>query len=172
MIFQHDLPKLNPVQKLELEVERLKQEIESLRAIASERARSDQALRTHLSRLELLADCNPDVILVQSGDMKYLDYWAGSNSKLLVSPEKFIGRRPSDVLPIAISDKAVKCHNLCVQTGISHRYYYSISRESGLVWFRVIMVPHGDRVVSFISRVSDILDDHQSGKIHDIASLR
>ena len=168
MLFQSDPPPISKIQKLELEIERLRAEVDSLRAIASDRARADKVFRTHLARVELIADCLPDVVLVQSNDMIYVDFWAESHSKLLVSPSRFIGRRPSDVLPVALSDKAMKCHALCLSTGQSHRYYYSVEKPTRIEWYQVIMVSRGEKVISFIRNVSNIIDDHDSERFHDI----
>ncbi len=74
-----------------------------LAALSEARTRWDSALRASEARNRAILTAIPDLMFLQTADGVYLDFHAKDRSKLLVPPERFLGRRPEEVMPAALA---------------------------------------------------------------------
>jgi PAS domain S-box-containing protein len=72
-------------------------------AAAAMRKRSDTALRESEARNRAILQALPDLMFLQDRQGVYLDYYASSTDLLYVPPEKFLGRKMQEVLPLELA---------------------------------------------------------------------
>ena len=102
----------------------------------------------------------PDLMVVQSRDGVYLDYYARDHSRLYAPPEQFLGRNMRDVLPREVVDRVAP---LFVQVWESDQpviIEYSIEMPDRTRHYEARLVACGDDKV--LSVVRDITDRIQT----------
>src|SRR5688572_20815215 len=77
----------------------------------------------------------PDLMFIQTADGIYLDYHAKHPSDLLVSPESFLGKNMSEVLPADLAGKLSECFARVKEKGEPEILEYSLDTEEGPKWF-------------------------------------
>ena len=77
-------------------------------AMAIERKRTESELRRSEQKNRAILSAIPDLMFLLDKDGIFLDYKAEKDSDLLASPEMFLGRQVSDVLPPALADLTMK----------------------------------------------------------------
>jgi PAS domain S-box-containing protein len=97
----------------------------------------------------------PDLMFIQTDDGVYLDYHAKNPDELLVSPEMFMGKSMSEVLPADLASKLSECFARVKDEGEPEILEYSLDLGGGTKWFEARMVRSGDKVLSIIRDVTD-----------------
>ena len=157
-LLEHDKRK-SKLELLEAEISKLKSELAGIRMVASERAQEHKEVVTQMGRLKTMADAIPDAVFVFSRDIRYVDYCAENDNNLLVAPSKFLGCKPTDVLPWEFAEAVEKRVAMCFSSVQPVSYYYTRNLGDRKKWFHVKVVPKGDRAVSVIRNITQILRD-------------
>ncbi len=97
----------------------------------------------------------PDLMFIQTADGIYLDYHAKHPSELLVSPESFLGKNMSEVLPADLAGKLSECFARARENAEPEILEYSLDTEKGVKWFEARMVRSGDKILSVIRDITD-----------------
>jgi len=108
-------------------------------------AQSQVRFKEHM--LESIIEAIPDLFFLMEVDGTIVDYHAGDQKNLYVSPNQFIGKRMTDILPHEVVSK--------FQTHID-----KILQQQGMVTFEYeLIMPHG--LVYFEARMSYLLEYNQ-----------
>ncbi len=121
-----------------------------LAGIAMERARIEESRNRSEATNRALLAANPDLMFRLDREGRYLGYHAPDPRRLLVPPERFLGRVMEDVLP---PDRAAECRENMEKmftTGESQMYEYGVVRSdgsSGLWEVRVVQGMAGEALL-------------------------
>jgi PAS domain S-box-containing protein len=97
----------------------------------------------------------PDLMFIQTADGVYLDYHAKNPDDLLVSPESFLGKNMSEVLPPDLAGKLSERFARVKDDGEPEILEYSVDIAGDAKWFEARMVRSGDKVLSIVRDVTD-----------------
>jgi PAS domain S-box-containing protein len=112
-----------------------------LAGIAMERARIEESRDRSEQTTRALLAAIPDFMFRVDRAGRYLDYHAPDPSRLLVPPERFMGRTVEEVLPPNLARQCREGLERLFQTGEAQWYEYESRREDGReVWWEVRMV--------------------------------
>jgi len=141
-----------------VEETRLGETIASHIAIAAERTTRENALRASVATSEALIDTLPDLLFQVSRDGTIAEYRARDVNNLYVPPERFLGRRVSDVLPAEVAKP--------IEAAISE----AIDEKAPKVVEYQLEVPNGLR--DFEARVAHCGDDTALLLVRDFTSQK
>lgn len=139
---------------LELEKALILQNNESNKQIA--------ALRESEERNKALLSANPDLMFMFDKNGVFIDFYSGVNVPLFVSPDFFLGKNISEVMPPYIVELTLHHLTKLFQTGQMQLYNYQIEEENGIMEFETRLVLSGK--AKALALVSDITERHQSKK--------
>lgn len=110
---------------------------------------SEQLVRAFLAAV-------PDPIFRMSRDGIYLDYSAPAETRLLASPDEFLGRHVSDVLAPEHARECMEAIGRALSTGSIQTYEYRLPDPDGVRTYEVRMAPwSADEVISIVRNVTD-----------------
>lgn len=120
--------------------------------------------RTHSAveneeRNRALLNAVPDLMFIFDKDFSFIDYKADRNEDLLMSPELFLNRKVSDVLPPNLARLTEEKLRLVFETGEPQKYEYELEINSVKRYFESRIVPLGkDKAMSIIREITDFKD--------------
>ncbi len=121
----------------------------------TDRKRAEQALQDSEARQRAVLAAIPDCMFRMARDGTYLDYHAPEGMPLLVPPERFLGRRCEDVLPLSIYAPTLQAIEGALRTGQLHTFEYTGTGENPRRW-EVRVIPCGeDEVLAIVRDVSE-----------------
>lgn len=122
----------------------------------TERIQAENALRESEERNRALLKANPDMMFVFDRNGVFIDYSAGIDSPLLLSPEFFIGKNIFEVMPHEVS--VVTHNNLkkVFQSGQPQIYEYQLEMNGHQRYYESRLVRYGESKALAIVR--DITD--------------
>ena len=97
----------------------------------------------------------PDLMFIQTADGVYLDYHAKNPDELLVSPELFMGKNMSEVLPAEFASQLSECFARVKDEGEPEILEYSLDFGEGPKWFEARMVRSGDKILSIVRDITE-----------------
>jgi PAS domain S-box-containing protein len=103
-------------------------------------------------RLRSILDALPDMLFVISKDYVFQEYHAPDPEKLIASPDDFVGRPVSDVLPPDVEVEVRTAIDKTLATGESQTVHYSLDLPGGRHWFETISSVCSEDSVLFIVR--------------------
>jgi two-component system cell cycle sensor histidine kinase/response regulator CckA len=125
-------------------------------AMAIERKRTEANLRRSEQKNRATLNAIPDLMFLLDKDGVFLDYKAEKDSRLLVQPELFLGRRVDDVLPPWLAELTMKNIRRTLQTRDLQLYEYEIMFEQRLQYFEARSALCGsDEVLVVIRNVTE-----------------
>ncbi|HJZ92102.1 MAG TPA: PAS domain-containing protein [Gemmataceae bacterium] len=121
-----------------------------------EREAAETALRVSEARHRALLAGLPDLIFIFGPDGAYRDFYAGDPSKLLVTPDQFLGKHPRDVLPPDITALVANAFARSAATGGTETIHYELPIGGGPTFFEARVVSCGPD--GWLSVVRDVTD--------------
>ena len=120
----------------------------------AELLRREAALQASEARHRALLNAIPDLMFLLTRDGTYLDYHAKDQKALLVSPDQFLGRNVSDVMPPAL---AAKFHQMFAHASDKPSLLeYELSLPDGIHFYEVSVVTcEGDKLLSTIRDITE-----------------
>ena len=116
--------------------------------------RRESALHASEARNRAILSAIPDLMFLHSLDGTYLDYHVANPRLLLTSPEEFLGKKVSEVLPPELAEK----FNECVQQTSDKPVYmeYELSLPDGNRVFEASMVRcEEDKVLAMVRDITE-----------------
>lgn len=118
--------------------------------------RDELALRESERTNRAILAAMPDVMFVIDPSGRYVDYHAQDTAILLVPPEQFLGRTPTEVLPRHLAQLHEDSIQRLRQTGQAQTYDYRIERRGDTRWWEVRMVLRDDGcVISLVRNITE-----------------
>jgi PAS domain S-box-containing protein len=122
----------------------------------TERLRTEKALQESEARQRALLAAMPDMVFRLDRAGTYLDYKADRVSDLAASPEAFLGRRITEVLPADVAIEAVATIERVLASGGIETIEYTLELSGDARDFEARMVPGGpDEVVAVVRDVTE-----------------
>ncbi|MHA2068920.1 MAG: PAS domain S-box protein, partial [Candidatus Thorarchaeota archaeon] len=115
----------------------------------------EEALRTSEERYRTIVQSMEDIVFLYGPDGDYTQYYAPDNSLLYVSPDEFLGKHVTEVLPPELAEAHLKCFNEVRATNEPGRMDYKLDIAGQTHWFSASMTLHEDGQ-SVVSVVRDI----------------
>jgi len=122
----------------------------------TERNKIEDELLESQERNEALLKANPDIMFILDENGIFLDFNSNKNSLLYSSPDEFIGKRFSEVMPSEVSESAYHHFNLLFQTGEMQVFNYPLEINGESKFFEGRLVKSGSSKAILIA--SDITD--------------
>lgn len=116
---------------------------------------AELALRSSEARNRAILEAMPDLMFVQDGEGRYLDYYARDPSQLLVPPEQFMGKRMDQILPAYLAVEMRARHDRVLRRGGPEVTEYNLELGREMRTFEARMVRCGsDAVLSVVRDVT------------------
>jgi len=149
-------------QELEKEIKLLQQQVKqltSIKSLSKKEKTADQSDDIN-NRLKATMEALPDMFFELDLAGRFIDFKGSSFHKLASSPEIFLGKLLTDVLPIGIAARFVNALTKVVHKKQRQVVDYMLKIDGQPSYFEAIMVPKlkGEKVESVISLVRDISD--------------
>jgi signal transduction histidine kinase len=113
---------------------------------------TEKALRKSEENKQRILDAFPDLLFLINKAGLFLDYQTGRKALLYTSPEQFLGKKVSEVLPSEISEK-IMCHiDSAITTGKMQMFEYQLIVNKILLDFEARIVWAKNDEVLFIVR--------------------
>lgn len=114
----------------------------------------------------------PDLIFIFSRDGVCLDYHASDLSRLVATPDNFMGKPLFEYLPVPLAKQAMEYLELAHETGQLHSFEYSLNMDNGLKHFEArINSIDRERSVVIVHDITCRKEAEESQK-HSIAVYR
>jgi PAS domain S-box-containing protein len=122
----------------------------------TERKRAEQALAETNERNRAMLTAIPDMMFLMSSEGKFLDYYARDSKVLLLSPEEFLGRSVSEVMPPALADNIMEGLAQLNGSDQPHVFEYTLPINGEEHYYEARLVAVGtDKALSIIRDVTD-----------------
>jgi len=131
----------------------------------AELQRREAALHASEERSRAILTAIPDLMFVLDRDGTYLDYHARSDDVLWKSPQEFLGKKQSDVLPPELSDKFYQCFEQVFQTDKPVHLEYTLPLPEGSRAFEASMVRcNGTKILAIVHDITERKEAEESLK--------
>ncbi|MBI1882283.1 MAG: PAS domain S-box protein [Chloroflexi bacterium] len=117
-----------------------------------ERRRVEEELRQSEARNRALLDAIPDVMFRVTREGQYLDYYGGKEVDLGVSPQQYIGKNLSDVLPTEIAKFILDYIHKVLDSGAIQVFEYRLPLLLSFQDFEIRLVASGPNEVLVLVR--------------------
>ena len=120
--------------------------------------RTEQALYHSEAKNAAILRAIPDLMFVQTKDSeyRYLDYYAGNRSELLVDPDQFLGKRMRDVLPPDLARSFERLFQQTLESGEPRVMEYSLPIQGTVRVYEARVVPcQDDRLLSIVRDITE-----------------
>ncbi len=108
------------------------------------------------ARNSAILNAIPDIMFIFSKDGKYLDYHAPNKNMLYTSPENFIGKKVTEILPEEISREFHYRINKAITHNADQITYYKMDINNTLKTFEARIVPYEeDKVLSIVRDITE-----------------
>jgi len=122
----------------------------------TERKRAEKALRESEERNRAMLNALPDMIFVFNREYIFTDFRASETEKLFVSPELFIGKHISEILPPDLISITRENIDSVFATGEMKVYQYSIQQDDTVRYFETRMVlKSSDEALAIVRDVTE-----------------
>lgn len=122
----------------------------------SERKFSEDNLRKSEEHYRTLLSAIPDMMFRLSSDGRFLDYHAEDISVLFASPEYFLGKHFSEVLPPNVSEKlAVTIETAKKKNGVGVFEYDVTMADDKMCFYECRLSCYGEEIIAIVRDVTD-----------------
>lgn len=131
----------------------------------SERKKIDEEFMKMHKKMEAILGAIPDMLFELDAKGKIYNYHSRTDELLLASPEFFIGKSFSEILPPDASNLILSALKETIDSGYSTGRQYSLQLPSGVHWFELSVAPMSDNQsteMHFICLSRDITQSKQS----------
>ena len=117
---------------------------------------SEQKITANEAKMKALLEVMPDIIFIQDVKGTYLNCFTSNTDKLFLPPEKFIGKKMKDVLPINIYKKIKAAFEKLIASKKMQIAEYSYQSKKGIEHFeaRIVFI-NKQRVLTIIRDVTE-----------------
>jgi len=114
--------------------------------------------------LEAAFEAIPDLFFLMKEDGTIIDYHASNKKNLYVSPDEFLGKPMSDILPPEVAEKFKKNIATVISKQGVVNFEYVLEMPHGLIYFeaRISYLPEQNNVVTIIR---DITEQHKTSEV-------
>ncbi len=120
------------------------------------RKQAEDALRKSLELNQAMIDANPDILFKVNKQGVILDYHSPDNNKLYVTPEQFLGKNMSDVLPPAVSEKIMETIEKALEINQLVTMEYELAKDGEPMYFENRIIPLGNNeLLTFVRNITD-----------------
>lgn len=116
------------------------------------------------SMLEVVLDATPDLFFLLDENSTIIDYYASNKTKLYVSPETFIGKSMTCVLPDDVSSKFTMHIAKTIKNGDVATFEYELNMPHGLTYFEA-RISHLQKYKQLVVIVRDITEQYKSAEL-------
>ncbi len=141
---------------------------ERLREEIMERQRAEEALRESEARARALLATVPDMMFRVRRDGTYLEFMPGRGTKPFASPEDFLGKTISDVMPADLAKREMQDIGRALDTGEVVEHEYKLLMGDELLTYEYRLASCGDDEV--FALVRDITDRKRAD--HELRGMR
>jgi PAS domain S-box-containing protein len=129
----------------------------------TDRVRAEEEQRAARDRFEGTLRALPDLLFVMDADRRITDFHSPRHELLYASPERFVGRLVTEVLPADATDVVTRAIDDAERTGAHHGSAYALDLPDGRRWFELSVSRRGaadasDR--SFVALARDVTLQH------------
>lgn len=128
----------------------------------TEKRLSNEALLESKERNASILSALPDLLFVHSEDGTFIDYHAHDLSKLLISPDAFLGKKVQDVMPPHVVDGIENAFREAKDTCRPARSEYNIEMNGAESFYEYRVVWSGDQ--RYFTIVRDITEQRAAGE--------
>ncbi|MHA1638573.1 MAG: PAS domain S-box protein [Candidatus Thorarchaeota archaeon] len=121
----------------------------------TDKVEAEQSLRESEERYRTLIQSMNDDVIVYDSDNRYVQLYASNESLLFSSPNKYLGKSISDVLPENLADSKAAIFKQVRETGESMTLDYPLQIDDREYWFSAANSLHEDGT-SIVSVIRDI----------------
>jgi len=129
----------------------------------TEREQAEAELRAAHERLETTLKALPDLLFVLDGERRVTEYHAPHEELLYTTPERFIGKRMTEVLPADASGIIERAIDEAERVGVHSGSVYALDLAGGRRWFEMSMSRRGSPGspgLGFVALARDITLQH------------
>ncbi|MBI4202733.1 MAG: PAS domain S-box protein [Chloroflexi bacterium] len=127
----------------------------SVAAQNTQLASANEGLRSLEERHRLLLSAIPDMVFRIKADGTYLDFSPGQNTAPLVSPEVFLGKKVTDILPPQEAQQNMRLIAEALRTGQTQVSEYDLAMPDGVHSYEARITPAvGNEVVALVRNVT------------------
>lgn len=99
-----------------------------------------------------IVEAMPDLLFTLDAKGVFIDYQAGEETRLLLPPEQFLGKKLSEVMPTQVADKAMVRIARVIQTSAVQQLEYDLEMQGEQHYFELRMSHLADDKVLAIAR--------------------
>jgi len=122
------------------ELAKLRQRINELEKVKKEYKKTERTFKETESRLQCILSSMVDLVFAFDKDGRFIFYHSPELDALYMPPEKFIGKKHSEVMPLHMHEKFEEAFKK-VQKGEIVEYTYWIEIKDRVRWFTVKLSP-------------------------------
>jgi PAS domain S-box-containing protein len=122
----------------------------------TDRRKFENELKESELRIRALLSANPDMMFVIDKDGVFVDYYAGNDQTLYASPDNFLGKKISDVLPPEVAGLAEKHTDILKSTGQMQIFKYQLMINGEKIDYECRLALNGiSNTLAIISNITD-----------------
>jgi len=121
----------------------------------TDRKRAETALRSAEERNSAILRAIPDMMFVLGRDGTYMDYHARDVSELLVSPDKFLGKKLRDIMPPDLAEMMMNALDRTFETREPVVVEYELRAEETRYYEARLVPAANDQVLSIVRDVTE-----------------
>lgn len=112
-------------------------------AMAIERKRAEEALKTANENLAATLNALPDLLFELDSEGRFYSFRAPHPEKLYAPPETFLGKTIHEIMPPESAQIIQQAIAEACQTGVHHGSIYPLEMPSGSSWYEISMAAKG-----------------------------
>ncbi|HOW67176.1 MAG TPA: PAS domain S-box protein [Candidatus Paceibacterota bacterium] len=131
-------------------------EVLGLTQVITQRKEMENALRESEARLRALLKAMPDLMFILDREGRFLDFHAANSEQMLLTPEQFLDRKVSELLPRSLADKFLQnIHQALVTNQIQvQEYNLVVGGETRHYEARIVAYAQ-DKACAIVRDISD-----------------
>lgn len=138
-----------------LTYEELEQRVKELEQDIVNYKQKEEELQEIQQRNQAILKAIPDLMFRCDDKGNFLDYLVQTEGKLYTSPQKFLGKSISKVLPPAIAQQSMKCIEEAIITGGYQSLEYQLPMKDNVLDFEARYIASGKEVLIIIRDITE-----------------
>lgn len=122
----------------------------------TEQLQAEENLRRSEARNQAFLSAVPDLIFRIDENGNILDYKAGDNNILYITPERIIGENLKEILPANVTEMTMNAIEASLETSIPQDFEYKLSTDAGTFTFEARVVSSGQgEVIAVVHNITE-----------------